>query len=91
MRHMKLSVRPITLAFAALGCAVAFGAANRVLRLASSSAFSNAQAANLVLGQADFSGGNVNRGGGTARNSLFDPGTATPIGVLQEEAEAPAA
>ena len=54
---------------------------NRVLRFASAAAFASGEAANLVLGQADFTSGSPNRGGGVAANTL-----ATPFGVVVDQA-----
>ena len=44
--------------------------AHRVLRFASAAAFANGEAANLVLGQADFTSSAANRGGSVAANTL---------------------
>jgi DNA-binding beta-propeller fold protein YncE len=46
---------------------------SRVLRFASFSALSNGAAAEGVLGQADFTSGSPNRGGGVAANTLSGP------------------
>jgi sugar lactone lactonase YvrE len=54
---------------------------NRVLRFASSSALSNGAAAEGVLGQADFTSGSQNRGGGIAGNTLN-----APYGIAVDEA-----
>ncbi len=47
--------------------------ASRVLRFASARAFTNGEAANLVLGQADFTASAANRGGAVAANTLNRP------------------
>jgi len=46
---------------------------NRVLRFASARSLANGAAAEAVLGQADFTHGQANRGGTTAANSLNQP------------------
>jgi len=52
---------------------VAEHANNRVLRFASVSALSNGAAAEAVLGQADFTHSQANRGGSVAANSMNSP------------------
>jgi len=52
---------------------VADTGANRVLRFASARAFANGEAANAVLGQADFSASAANRGGPAAAGTLARP------------------
>ncbi|MCC6991878.1 MAG: NHL repeat-containing protein, partial [Acidobacteria bacterium] len=47
--------------------------ASRVLRYASARAFANGEAANLVLGQANFTASEANRGGAVAANTLNRP------------------
>ena len=47
--------------------------ASRVLRYASARAFANGEAANLVLGQANFTASDANRGGAVAANTLNRP------------------
>jgi sugar lactone lactonase YvrE len=55
--------------------------AHRVLRFSSAAAFVNGEAANLVLGQADFTSSSANRGGLPAANTLLNP-----IGVAVDQA-----
>jgi sugar lactone lactonase YvrE len=47
--------------------------AHRVLRFASFSALGNGNAAEVVLGQTDFNGDLINRGGSVAANTMFSP------------------
>lgn len=54
---------------------------NRVLRFASSHAFLNGDAANLVLGQAAFTDSGANRGGTAAANTMFSPESVAVDGV----------
>ena len=56
--------------------------ANRVLRFSSANAFANGEAANLVLGQADFDSSAPNRGGSVAANTLHHP-----AGLAVDEAQ----
>ncbi|MBK7660302.1 MAG: hypothetical protein IPJ28_14740 [Betaproteobacteria bacterium] len=60
---------------------VADANAHRVLRFASARAFANGEAANLVLGQADFAGAAPNRGGAAGPGTL-----ATPAGLAVDGA-----
>ncbi len=63
---------PVAIAFDSSGNLwVAEGVNNRVLRY--SPPFSNGQAANLVIGQADFTHGSMNQGGGVSSTGLWFP------------------
>ncbi|MBX3717873.1 MAG: hypothetical protein KF738_17885, partial [Burkholderiales bacterium] len=56
-------------------------AAHRVLRFGSAAAFANGEAANLVLGQPDFTSSAANRGGLPAANAL-----SAPVGIAVDQA-----
>lgn len=60
---------------------VADSANNRVLRWPSAAAFRNGQPAELVIGQPDFSQGEVNQGGPASASSLYYPNGAALDGA----------